>query len=252
MKSLEICFASAERLPKELSDAFEARFGMRPFEAYGCTEMSPLVAVNIPPSRNSKPDQPSAKEGTVGRPIPGVRAKVVNLETGADLPPGEAGMLWVTGPNVMKGYLNRPDLTSQVIRDGWYITGDLAKIDAEGFIEITGRESRFSKIGGEMVPHIKIEETLQKILGSDEDHLQAVVAAVPDAFKGERLVVIHTHLNQTPEELCRQLAAAGLPNLWIPSPDSFCEVPEISVLGTGKIDLRALKEMALAKFGAAP
>ena len=186
-RTLDVVFASAERLPKELSDAFEARFGMRPYEAYGCTELSPLVAVNVPPSRNPNQGVPSAREGTVGRPIPGVTVKTVNSETGADLPPGEVGMLLVTGPNVMKGYLQQPELTSQVVRDGWYITGDLARIDADGFIEITGRESRFSKIGGEMVPHIKIEEALQKTLGGDEEHLLAAVTAVPDPFRGERL-----------------------------------------------------------------
>src|SRR5262249_26897328 len=149
LRSLDTVFGAAEKLPKDLSDAFENRFGIRPHEAYGCTELSPLVAVNIPPSRNRDTNRPSAREGTVGRPIPGVRAKVVHLETGADLPPGETGMLLVTGPNVMKGYFNRSDLTAQVIRDGWYVTGDVAKIDSDGFIEITDRVSRFSKIGGE-------------------------------------------------------------------------------------------------------
>jgi acyl-[acyl-carrier-protein]-phospholipid O-acyltransferase / long-chain-fatty-acid--[acyl-carrier-protein] ligase len=247
-KSLDVIFASAERLPKELSDAFEEKFGMRPFEAYGCTEMSPLVAVNVPPSRNSNPETASAREGTVGRPIPGTKAKIVHLDTGKDLPSGETGMLLVTGPNVMKGYLNRPDLTAQVVRDGWYVTGDVAKIDSDGFIQITGRESRFSKIGGEMVPHIKIEEMLEKILGGDGENLKAVVTAVPDAFKGERLVVMHLPLEKKPDQICRELSSAGLPNLWIPSPDSFCEVAEIPVLGTGKLDLRALKELALQKF----
>lgn len=247
-KTLDSVFGAAEKLPKDLSDAFEVKFGMRPYEAYGCTELSPLVAVNVPPSRNTDSSKPSAREGTVGRPIPGVRAKVVHLETGQDLPSGETGMLLVTGPNVMKGYLNQPELTAKVIRDGWYVTGDLARIDADGFIEITGRESRFSKIGGEMVPHLKIEEALQRVLGGDEESMMAVVTAVPDPFKGERLVVMHIPVEKKPEQIRKDLAAAGLPNLWIPSADSFCEVPEIPVLGTGKLDLRALKELALAKF----
>jgi len=247
-RSLTAVFGAAEKLPKELSDSFEKRFGMRPFEAYGCTELSPLVAVNVPPNRNRDPARPSAREGTVGRPIPGVQAKTVHLETGADLGPGETGMLLVTGPNVMKGYFERPDLTAQVIKDGWYVTGDLAKIDADGFIEITGRESRFSKLGGEMVPHLKIEEALTVILGGDEDHLKAVVTAVPDPFRGERLVVVHVPLDKKPEEVCRALSSAGLPNLWIPSPDSFLEVQEIPVLGTGKLDLHGLKQLALSKF----
>ena len=150
----------AEKLPEDVADAFEARFGVRPVEGYGCTETSPLASVNMPPSRC--PDAPHAdrREGTVGRPMPGVSAKIPHLETGEELGPGQSGMLLIKGPNVMQGYLGRPDLTAEVIRDGWYVTGDVAMIDEDGFIKITGRESRFSKIGGEMVPHIQIEETL--------------------------------------------------------------------------------------------
>lgn len=249
-RTLDAVFGAAEKLPKELADAFEARFGVRPFEAYGCTELSPLVAVNVPADRNRSGAAVSAREGTVGRPIPGVKAKIVDLDTGEDLPLGQPGMLLVTGPNVMKGYFNRPDLTAQVIRDGWYVTGDVAKIDADGFIEITDRQSRFSKIGGEMVPHLKIEEAIRRAIGGDEEHLQAVVTAVPDKFRGERLVVMHTALQKSPDEICRELAAAGLPKLWIPSADSFCEIPEIPVLGSGKLDQRGLKELALQKFAA--
>lgn len=251
-KSLDIVFASAEKLPKELSDAFEAKFGTRPLEAYGCTEMSPLVSVNVPPSRTRNPNVPSIREGTVGKPILNVQAKIVDPEADdlKPLPTGEPGLLYVKGPNVMKGYFNRPDLTAPVIRDGWYATGDIAKLDADGFIQITDRQSRFSKIGGEMVPHIKIEEAIQSALGGDEGSLYAVVTAVPDAFRGERLVVVHTAISKTAEQICRDLDATGLPNLWIPSPDSFCQVEEIPVLGTGKLDLRALKQLALEKFPA--
>lgn len=248
--SLEVVFASAERLPPELSDAFENKFGVRPLEAYGATEMSPLIALNVPPSRAEGVEMQGCKEGTVGRPIPGVIAKIVDPETGRDLDVDEPGMILVKGPNVMQGYLDRPDLTAEVIRDGWYVTGDIGVIDAGGFIRITGRESRFSKIGGEMVPHIKIEETLQQILNSDEE-LKAVVAAVPDAKKGERIVVLHTQLDRSPDEICKELLSTGLPKLWIPSPDSFCEVDEIPVLGTGKLDLKRLKDLALERFGAA-
>jgi acyl-[acyl-carrier-protein]-phospholipid O-acyltransferase/long-chain-fatty-acid--[acyl-carrier-protein] ligase len=249
-RTLDAVFGAAEKLPKELADAFEKRFGVRPFEAYGCTELSPLVAVNVPADRNRSGEKISAREGTVGRPIPGVRAKIVDLETEADLPVGESGLVLVTGPNVMKGYFNRKQQTEQVIRDGWYVTGDVAKIDGDGFIQITDRQSRFSKIGGEMVPHLKIEEALRRVLGGDEDHLKAVVTAVPDDFRGERLVVMHVPLEKKPDEICRELAASGLPKLWIPSADSFCEIEEIPVLGTGKLDLRGLKELALKKFEA--
>ncbi len=134
-----------------------------------------------------------------------------------------------------------PKSTAQVLHDGWYVTGDIAIIDADGFIQITGRQSRFSKIGGEMVPHIRIEEALQQILSPEEHALCAAVTAVPDDAKGERLVVLHTKLDKSPEEIGKRLQAAGLPNLWIPSPDSFMEVPEIPVLGTGKLDLQGIK-----------
>ena len=137
-RTLSAVFASAERLPKELADSCQSRLGMRPYEAYGCTELSPLVAVNVPPDRNPHPEVLCTRDGTVGRPIPGVRVKVVSLEGGAELPVGQEGMLLATGPNVMKGYLNRPDLTASVMRDGWYVTGDLARIDGDGFITITG------------------------------------------------------------------------------------------------------------------
>jgi acyl-[acyl-carrier-protein]-phospholipid O-acyltransferase/long-chain-fatty-acid--[acyl-carrier-protein] ligase len=159
-------------------------------------------------------------------------------------------MLMIKGPNVMQGYLDRPDLTSKVIKDGWYITGDVAFIDDEGFIHITGRQSRFSKIGGEMVPHIKIEELLNELAGTtDHEHLSLAVTAVPDDRKGERLVVLHIKLNKSPQELVEGLAKEGLPNLYIPGTDSFFEVEHLPVLGTGKLDLRGLKDLALEKTG---
>jgi acyl-[acyl-carrier-protein]-phospholipid O-acyltransferase/long-chain-fatty-acid--[acyl-carrier-protein] ligase len=248
--SLDVVFGSAERLPSELSGAFEKKFGVRPLEAYGATELSPLVSVNIPPHRYCG-DAEAVREGSVGRPIPGVRVKVVHPDTREDLPADQPGMLLVSGPNVMKGYLNKPDLTAEVVRDGWYTTGDIARVDGDGFIHITGRLSRFSKIGGEMVPHIKIEEALETMLGQDEEQIHAAVTAVPDAKKGERLVVIHLPLDKTPAEICRLLAARGLPNLWIPSTDSFCQVQEIPVLGSGKLDLKRLKDLAVEKFSSA-
>ncbi len=247
--TLDVVVAGAEKLPSSLCDAFEQKFGIRPIEGYGATELSPLVSVNVPPSR-SHHEEIDSKEGTVGRPVPGVAAKVVDPETWADLPQGESGMLLVTGPNVMKGYLHRPDKTAEVIRDGWYVTGDIARIDADGFIQITGRESRFSKIGGEMVPHMRVEELVQEVLGIADDHEEpmVVVAGIPDVRKGERLIVIHRPMELTPTQVVQALQAKGIPNLWIPGTDSFMEVDQIPVLGSGKLDLKGITQVAKNRF----
>ncbi|MBL8830215.1 MAG: MFS transporter [Planctomycetaceae bacterium] len=250
-KTLNVIVGGAEKLPVDLCEAFEQKFGVRPVEGYGTTECAPLVSVNIPASRQPPADGFAvyAKEGTVGRPIEGVAARIVDPDSGRDLGTDEPGMLLIKGPNVMRGYLNKPDKTAAVLKDGWYTTGDIALVDVDGFIKITGRQSRFSKIGGEMVPHIKIEETLQGVIQAGEDELKLAVTAVPDARKGERLVVVHTALAMTPAEICKRLGDAGLPNIWIPSPDSFIEVEAIPHLGTGKLDLKGLKDLALSKFG---
>ena len=244
-RTLDVVVAGAEKLPKSLSDAFEERFGVRPVEGYGCTELSPLVSVNIPPSRSAEAVQIQRREGSVGRPIPNVAARTVDRETGEPLSFGESGLLQIKGPNVMQGYLNDDDKTAEVLQDGWYNTGDVAFIDEDGFIHITGRESRFSKIGGEMVPHVQIEESLAEILGiGDDTEITAVVTAVPDEKKGERLVVLHRPLTKTPQDLCEALVQRGLPNLFIPSPDCFLPVEEFPLLGTGKLDLKAVRELA--------
>jgi acyl-[acyl-carrier-protein]-phospholipid O-acyltransferase/long-chain-fatty-acid--[acyl-carrier-protein] ligase len=248
--TLEVAFGAAEKLPRDVSDAFERKFGVRPSEAYGATELSPLVAANVPASRHVPGRPPAAREGTVGRPILGSRARITDREGLRELPVGAEGLLWIAGPNVMQGYLDRPDLTAKVVRDGWYCTGDIARLDADGFITITGRESRFSKIGGEMVPHLTIEEAVNAELGAADGELLAVVTAVPDRAKGERLIVFHLPTDRDPREIVRRLGEQGLPNLWIPAVDSFAVLEEIPVLGSGKLDLRKLQTLAAERFGA--
>jgi acyl-[acyl-carrier-protein]-phospholipid O-acyltransferase/long-chain-fatty-acid--[acyl-carrier-protein] ligase len=186
------------------------------------------------------------KTGTIGQPLPGIAAKVVDPDTFAPLPQGQAGMLMVYGGNVMVGYLGRPEATREVIRDGWYVTGDQSKIDEDGFITITDRLSRFSKIGGEMVPHGRIEEELQQILGTTDRMF--VVTSVPDEKKGERLIVLYTPLNGTDVPgLWKKLNERGLPNLWVPGVRDFYEIDQIPVLGSGKVDLRQCKDLALQR-----
>ncbi|MDP9364930.1 MAG: AMP-binding protein [Chloroflexota bacterium] len=244
--TLEVVAVGAEKLPRDLSDAFEKKFGVRPVEGYGTTEMSPMVAANLPPERAGGDSEAARKEGSVGRPVPGVRAKVVDPESGAELGPGERGMLLVTGPNLMKGYLGQPEATAAVVKDGWYVTGDIAVIDEEGFIELVDRSSRFAKIAGEMVPFAAIERALHGLVGTDEEGgPRVVVTAVPDPARGERLVVVHTPLEQTPDALRRGLAEAGLPNLYIPSANSFLEVEQFPIVGSGKLDLQRIKRIAL-------
>ena len=251
-KTLNTVVTGSEKLPSRLADEFQERFGIRPLEGYGATELSPAVSCNVPPGRARTEFYKGCKEGTVGRPMPGIRAKIVDLESGVELPAEQPGMLLITGPNVMQGYLNQPERTAEVLRDGWYVTGDVAVLDAEGFIRITGRQSRFAKIAGEMVPHIRVEEALVQVLSLDDDEaLRVAVSSVPDAKRGERLIVLHTGLAETPEQVCRRLTESGLPPLWTPSPDGFYQVETIPILGSGKLDLKRLHELALEKTGQA-
>ncbi len=253
-KSLDIVITGAERLPPELAAQFVEKFGVLPVEGYGATETSPLVSINIPDSRKFDKFQIDRKEGTVGRTAANIATKVTDLDSGKELGAGQAGMLWIKGPNVMLGYLNRKDLTDEVIVDGWYKTGDVALVDEDGFIKITGRISRFSKIGGEMVPHVKIEEILTELCDltpNDDDandQPNVAVTAVSDVKKGERLIVLHTKIPVAVDDLRKGLSDAGLPNIYIPSADSFRQVDELPLLGSGKIDLKGIKKMAEELF----
>jgi acyl-[acyl-carrier-protein]-phospholipid O-acyltransferase/long-chain-fatty-acid--[acyl-carrier-protein] ligase len=234
--------AGAEKLPERVSIAFEDRFGIRPLEGYGCTECSPAVTVNTRDFRAAQFRQVGAKRASIGHPLPGISVRIVNPETFDPAPEGETGLLLVSGPNVMKGYLKRPEKTAEVLRGGWYNTGDIAAMDEDGFVRITDRLTRFSKIGGEMVRHIKVEDKLHEISGSTEQIF--AVTAVPDERKGERLIVVHTLPNDKLQECLAQLGKSDLPALWKPRPDQFVHVESLPFLGTGKLDLRRLKEIA--------
>ena len=239
--SLRYVIAGAEKLPAQVSEAFEDQFGIRPLEGYGCTECSPVVAVNTMDFRAAFFRQVGAKRGSIGHPLPGIVLRTVDPETQAILQANQAGLLLVRGPNVMQGYLNKPEKTSEVLRDGWYNTGDIATIDEDGFVRITDRLSRFSKIGGEMVPHIKVEEKLQELSAAPEQVF--VVTAVPDEKKGERLIILHTLGDEALKEVLAKLGELELPALWKPRPDQFRKIETMPYLGTGKLDLRRVKEL---------
>jgi acyl-[acyl-carrier-protein]-phospholipid O-acyltransferase/long-chain-fatty-acid--[acyl-carrier-protein] ligase len=243
--SLQLIIVGAEKLSERLADAAEQYFGIRPLEGYGTTECAPAVAVNIMDFRAAGFHQIGGKRGKIGRVLPGMMARLTNPEdpwSGKIVPAGEPGMLLVRGPNIMHGYLGLPEKTADVLRKGWYCTGDVATVDEDGFLQITGRLSRFSKVGGEMVPHVKIEEKLQEISGLAESMF--VVSGVPDEKKGERIVVLH-RLNDADLTTClEKFAASDLPNLWKPKADAFYRVENFPMLGTGKLDLRAVKELA--------
>jgi acyl-[acyl-carrier-protein]-phospholipid O-acyltransferase / long-chain-fatty-acid--[acyl-carrier-protein] ligase len=240
--SLRSVMASAEKLPEWLANSFEEKFGLRPMEGYGCTECSPVVTCSTRDFRAAGFRQSGSRRGSIGRPLPGVSVRIVSPETGQPMPLGRPGLLLVRGPNVMRGYLGQPEKTAEVLRDGWYVTGDIGTLDEEGFLHITDRLSRFSKIGGEMVPHVRVEEKLHEALGTTE--IAFAVCGVPDPKKGERLVVLHTLPEHRLAEILKKLPQLGLPNLWIPRPNQFFHVETLPLLATGKRDLRSVRELA--------
>jgi acyl-[acyl-carrier-protein]-phospholipid O-acyltransferase/long-chain-fatty-acid--[acyl-carrier-protein] ligase len=244
--TLRVVLTGAEKLPLRLVQSFQERFGIAPVEGYGVTECAPVIAANCPDFRASGFYQVASRRGTVGQPLPGVSVRIVDPDTFANLSPGQSGMLLVKGSNVMNGYLGREDLTANAMRDGWYITGDIATLDEDGFLTITDRLSRFSKIGGEMIPHGTVEEALQQAAGADQQVF--AVTGIPDEKKGERLAVLHTLDDARIAEILERLAAQGLSNLFIPGRNQFIKVDALPVLGTGKLDLRGVKRIALEQL----
>jgi acyl-[acyl-carrier-protein]-phospholipid O-acyltransferase/long-chain-fatty-acid--[acyl-carrier-protein] ligase len=235
--SLRYVLVGAKKLRQPIATAFHEKFGLELLEGYGCTEMAPVVAVNGPGFESGGIVQTGNKPGTVGHPLPGVAARIVDPVTFDLLPPETEGLLLVKGSNRMLGYLDQPERTAEVIHDGWYITGDIALLDDEGFIRITDRLARFSKIAGEMVPHLRIEDAMSEILGD----APCAVTAIPDEQRGERLVGLYVRPDLDPATLWQRLTQTALPRLWIPKCENLYQVDALPALGTGKLDLRALK-----------
>jgi len=236
LEGLRMVVTGAEKLPPSLRDEFAEKIGVKVFEGYGMTEASPVVSVNVPGGERA---------GSVGKPVGGMEVRTVDEISWQVLPSGQAGILEFKGPNIFPGYLGRADLTEKVLKGGWYHSADYGRLDGDGFLFIEGRRARFSKVGGEMVPHGVVEEELakwckQKGHGT-EGALEVMVTTVEDERKGESLVVLHV-VDLDPVEAERALREAGLPNLWIPK--KFRRVEKIPLLASGKLDLAAARKMA--------
>jgi len=233
---LRMVVTGAEKLPASLREEFAEKIGVKVYEGYGMTEASPVVSVNVPGAERS---------GSVGKPVGGMEVRTVEENSRKVLPAGEAGILEFRGPNIFPGYLGRPDLTEKVLQEGWYHSADYGRLDGEGFLFIEGRRARFSKIGGEMVPHGLVEEELvkwcRKTGRANEGALEVMVTAVEDEKKGESLVVLHA-ADLDPAEAEKALRDAELPNLWIPR--KFKRVEKIPLLASGKLDLAAARKLA--------
>ncbi len=247
LRSLKMVITGAEKLPLDLLHDFEEKFGVKVSEGYGMTEASPGVAVNLPdePPSLMNPDGILGRRvGSVGRMLPGISARIRDPETDEDLSLFESGMLWLRGANVFEGYLNDPERSGEVLHEGWYKTGDIGRIDEDGFLFIEGRMSRFSKIAGEMIPHLTIEQKIAEALhhpANAHEGPTVVVTGIPDDKRGENLVILTTlSIDQT--ELRQKLMAMGLPNLWIPK--VIKRVAAIPLLATGKLDLRGCQRLA--------
>jgi len=248
LRSLRLVITGAEKLPFDLARNFEERFKQRVFEGYGLTETSPVVSVNLPEPQPAKPGeqvQPSSRLGSVGKMAPGIAAEIREPETNRKLSLHETGMLWLRGVNIFEGYLHDPQRTADVLQHGWLKTGDLGRFDEDGFLYIEGRLSRFSKIGGEMVPHEAIEHKIVNSLDlSGKDERTVAIVGVQDEAKGEALVLLSA-VDVDLAQLRKKLNEAGVPNLWIPK--HVQRVEAIPVLASGKLDLTKCKELITEK-----
>ncbi len=246
LASLELVVSGAEKLPIELYESFLHAFHIEIMQGYGITETSPVTNVNQPdpPSTAFAAEPQSGKRlGSVGRLLPGMSARIVDPETGEDLPLTRTGILWLKGANVFSGYLKDPEKTEASFRDGWYITGDLGRFDEDGFLYIEGRLSRFSKIGGEMVPHGTVEQNILESLAWEATEAPIIaVVGVPDPTKGEQLVLVTTR-DLSLVSIRDELLKRGIPPLWIPK--VLHRVSSIPLLGSGKLDLNGCRSLAL-------
>ena len=249
LASLQYVVTGAEKLPQSLAKTFQEKFGILPMEGYGLTETSPATNLNLPnaPQVDGKPLIESNRFGSVGKLLPGIAIKITNPTTDEPSPIDTAGIIWLKGANVFQGYLDNTKKTNEVIKDGWFNTGDIGRVDEDGFLYIEGRLSRFSKIAGEMVPHETLEAAITKALELDQDTKRRIaVVGIPDEKKGEAIALLSTVCGETLEQECidlrYKLMDEGIPSLWCPK--SFIPVDEIPILASGKLDIKGCQQLA--------
>lgn len=246
LQSLRLVVAGAEKLRDDVREQFNLKFHQALYEGYGATETTPVASVNLPDAldMNHWQVQQGGKLGTVGMALPGSSFKIVDPETWEELPTGTEGMILIGGSQVMKGYLNDVDKTEEVIRhiDGkrWYVTGDKGRLDADGFLTIVDRYSRFAKIGGEMVSLSRVEALVRSCI--DEEDLEVVAISVPDTKKGERIILLADR-ELAQDQITQQLLSQGNSGLTLPS--EWHRVDEVPKLGSGKTDFAKAKHLAL-------
>ena len=243
LKTLKKAIAGAEKTPAGFEDLWNSTFSPNSYrEGYGLTETTPVVGVNMQEADYGYFSTGSRK-GSIGKLFPGMKARILDVSTRKELPFGQRGLLSMLGPNVFAGYLGRPEATAEVFDGDWLVTGDLARIDSDGFLYIDGRLSRFSKIGGEMVPHATVEDALNKAFGFDSAQIPMLaVSSRLDEGKGEALVVVTADKSLTLHKVKDALRAAGISNLW--QPKYIVATDKIPLLASGKLDLFKLAELA--------
>ena len=243
-QNVRIVIAGAEKLKTDVKDAFRLKFGLEIHEGYGTTETAPVAAVNMPNilEKDSLKELTFTKEGTVGLPLPGTIIKIVDPDTLNELKTGEDGLILIGGGQVMKGYLDDPEKTAEVIAEldsvRYYKTGDKGHIDEHGFVTIVDRYSRFAKIGGEMISLGAVEANLSQAIGEDAVF---VATAVNDDKKGESVVLL-VKSELTLSEIQQRIKTLNIPPIMLPS--EIFLVDEIPLLGSGKIDFKRAKLLA--------
>ena len=241
---LRLVISGAEKLRADTAEKFRESLNGRLelVEGYGCTELSPVVTVNLA-ANVMDTGKHYGKKGAIGLALENICTQIVDPLTYKPVPPDTEGLLFVKGPTVMEGYLDDPEQTAQVMFDGFYNTGDIAKMDEHGYVTICGRLSRFSKIAGEMVPHELVECIINESCGLESRVV--AVASIPDQQKGEALLVLYTpEMPGTPASVVEQLRERSISNLWIPKATNFYPVNELPLLGSGKLDLSVLRKIA--------